>query len=609
MKRIHNIFILLLIISFTHLTAQIRYVSKTGSATPPYTSWATASDSIQKCIEICNDGDTVIVGNGVYKESIIINAEITLIGSSMDSCIIDGTGLASQTVVFNTHSYLDGFNIIGKGIVDINFKGIVCGSKKNLSIMNCRISNAFDGIYFRRSSGIIQNVIITEVKRGIHTFCASDTCKPKLYNSVIIIHKEGEKAWYTFDGGQPTIVNNIMVTEGRYQIGYGAPFGIDYAYDMHKNLILMNNILAGFMENMIYTINDTATIINNIIAEKGRTFSEYWALNGVGHASKTRNNILINNEKAVRAFSVPDLKYNLFWNNQYNINSPYQIDSTDIIADPMFVKDTLGYTLKADYHLQKYSPAIDAGDPDILDIDGTRSDMGLFGGPYGQSYTYLDLAPKPPRNVTAQFVDGKILLKWNKNREADFFRYRVYRDTVPNFIYDTTKIIAEIPDTTYTDDLPNYYKAKTYYYKITAIDSAINQSAASEEVKVVVTGAAEGPPIVVEEYKLLQNYPNPFNPSTVIPYRLKEGGYVKIMVYNLLGEKIKVLVNGYQPAGYYEAEFKPTIEDRRRGEGIIEMPTFYGNDVVSGIYLYRIEVIGEGQIPRFTDMKKMMLIK
>jgi len=39
------------------------------------------------------------------------------------------------------------------------------------------------------------------------------------------------------------------------------------------------------------------------------------------------------------------------------------------------------------------------------------------------------------------------------------------------------------------------------------------------------------------------------------------------------------------------------------------MPTFYGNDVVSGIYLYRIEVIGEGQIPRFTDMKKMMLIK
>jgi hypothetical protein len=527
----------------------------------------------------------------------------------MDSCIIDGTGLASGTIKVLKQCEIKGFNIIGKergnytrGILDGNFF-------ISIDVSDCRISNCYEAIAISRQSGVIKNIFVNNVNSGIRTFCASDTCKPKLYNSVIIIHKEGENAWHTFDGGQPTIVNNIMVTEGRYQTAQGAASGINYGYDMHKNLTLTNNIFAGFGQNRIYTINDTATIINNIIAEKGKTSADKWALAGVSHASKTRNNILINNDKAVRVFSVPDLKYNLFWNNQYNINSPYQIDSTDIIADPMFVKDTLGYTLKADYHLQKYSPAIDTGDPDILDIDGTRSDMGLFGGPLGQSYTYRDLAPKPPRNVTAQFVDGKILLKWNKNREADFFRYRVYRDTIPNFIYDTTKIIAEIPDTTYTDDLPNYYKAKTYYYKITAIDRAINQSAASEEVKVVVTGAAEGPPIVVEEYKLLQNYPNPFNPSTVIPYRLKEGGYVKIMVYNLLGERIKVLVNGYQPAGYYEAEFKPTIEDRRRGEGIIEMPTFYGNDIVSGIYLYRIEVIGDGQIPRFTDMKKMMLIK
>ncbi|MBZ0201133.1 MAG: hypothetical protein K8H86_14770, partial [Ignavibacteriaceae bacterium] len=41
-----------------------RFVSKTGSSVPPYTTWATASDSIQKCINICNDGDTVIVANG-----------------------------------------------------------------------------------------------------------------------------------------------------------------------------------------------------------------------------------------------------------------------------------------------------------------------------------------------------------------------------------------------------------------------------------------------------------------------------------------------------------------------------------------------------------------
>jgi len=56
-------------------------------------------------------------------------------------------------------------------------------------------------------------------------------------------------------------------------------------------------------------------------------------------------------------------------------------------------------------------------------------------------------------------------------------------------------------------------------------------------------------------------------------------------------------------------EFSPTKDERRKGEGILEFETFYRNDVVSGIYLYRIEVIGEGNIPRFMDMKKMMLVK
>ena len=89
----------------------------------------------------------------------------------------------------------------------------------------------------------------------------------------------------------------------------------------------------------------------------------------------------------------------------------------------------------------------------ILDVDGSRSDIGLFGGPLGESYTYQDLAPKPPRNLNCIWFKVKQLhLKWNKNTEADLFRYRVYRDTVPDFIYDTTKIIGVISDTFFVDD-------------------------------------------------------------------------------------------------------------------------------------------------------------
>jgi hypothetical protein len=170
-------------------------------------------------------------------------------------------------------------------------------------------------------------------------------------------------------------------------------------------------------------------------------------------------------------------------------------------------------------------------------------------------------------------------------------------------------MIGETTDTTFIDILPEPNTSKNYYYKITAFDNQGNQSAASEEVKVIVTGLGEIPPQVVEEYKLLNNYPNPFNPSTVIPYRLKESGYIKIMVYNILGELVRVLVNQWQERGYYEAEFRPTGSERKSAEGFIEFETGYYGDIVSGIYLYRIEVIGEGNIPRFSDMGKMMLVK
>ncbi len=103
-----NLNILFIISYFSLLTfdfspelyATIRYVSKTGSSTPPYTNWATAADSIQKCINICEDGDTIYVANGVYYESLVVNKILTLIGSSMDSTIVDGSNSTNQSVIY-----------------------------------------------------------------------------------------------------------------------------------------------------------------------------------------------------------------------------------------------------------------------------------------------------------------------------------------------------------------------------------------------------------------------------------------------------------------------------------------------------------------------------
>ncbi|MDZ7269430.1 MAG: T9SS type A sorting domain-containing protein [candidate division KSB1 bacterium] len=75
------------------------------------------------------------------------------------------------------------------------------------------------------------------------------------------------------------------------------------------------------------------------------------------------------------------------------------------------------------------------------------------------------------------------------------------------------------------------------------------------------------------QFSLSQNYPNPFNPSTTIRFDLPRRTNVKLAVYNLRGELVRVLIEGEQPAGSHRVEFDA------RGPA-------------SGIYFYRLESEG-----------------
>ncbi len=85
-------------------------------------------------------------------------------------------------------------------------------------------------------------------------------------------------------------------------------------------------------------------------------------------------------------------------------------------------------------------------------------------------------------------------------------------------------------------------------------------------------------------FSLEQNYPNPFNPTTNIKFGLPKSGNVKLAVYNILGNEVSVLIDGYKQAGSYTADFD-------------------ASKLSSGIYFYKL--IGQG----FVSTKKMMLIK
>lgn len=90
-------------------------------------------------------------------------------------------------------------------------------------------------------------------------------------------------------------------------------------------------------------------------------------------------------------------------------------------------------------------------------------------------------------------------------------------------------------------------------------------------------------PVISTTYVLHQNHPNPFNPQTIITYNLAEACFVRLVVYNVLGQKVAVLVNEYKSANSYKVNFN-------------------ANNLTSGVYFYRLNA-GD-----YSVTKKMMLL-
>lgn len=100
----------------------------------------------------------------------------------------------------------------------------------------------------------------------------------------------------------------------------------------------------------------------------------------------------------------------------------------------------------------------------------------------------------------------------------------------------------------------------------------------------VASGVEDENDIIPTGYALNQNYPNPFNPTTIISYQLPTTAFVRLRVFDVLGNQVASLVNNEQHAGYYNV-------------------TFNANKLTSGIYFYRLEA------GTYSETKKLMLVK
>lgn len=90
-----------------------------------------------------------------------------------------------------------------------------------------------------------------------------------------------------------------------------------------------------------------------------------------------------------------------------------------------------------------------------------------------------------------------------------------------------------------------------------------------------------------ESFVLNQNYPNPFNPSTTISYSIPEEGNVKLEIFDVLGQKVKTLINRYQSVGSYEIKVKA-----------VDL-----KNLSSGVYFYRLTINGSSQTKRMVLLR------
>lgn len=187
------------------------------------------------------------------------------------------------------------------------------------------------------------------------------------------------------------------------------------------------------------------------------------------------------------------------------------------------------------------------------------------------------IVPVELTSFTAIAVNGGVELNWSTATETNNQGFEIQRKSSEGSFGKVgyTAGFGTTVETKSYSFIDEEVSAGNYTYRLKQIDFD-GKYEYSPEVNIEVTA-----PI---EYALEQNYPNPFNPGTKIKYSIPEDGFVKLAVYNLLGEEVVTLVNTQQKAGRYEIDFN-------------------ASSLASGMYIYRIDA------NNFVASKKLMLMK
>jgi hypothetical protein len=465
--------------------------------------------TIQAGINAASPGDTVLVAPGIYYENVHMAEGVNLIGSGMDSTIIDGGGLADVvSAVQINNAYIEAFTVRNsqQGGSSPGNIGIFFNPQSSTGVKiarYCRVHHCGHGIDIWNDFGgvayIEHNIISDNIYDGFDPYLGTTY----LTNNTIADNgRDGYHDWA--GGGQVFIRNNIFASNGRYGIFKHRDTPVFISYND-----VWNNVQGAYYEG--YSGSPNPFIPNP----------------GTGEIA------------ANPLFLEPPIDYHLTW---ANFPTP---DSTK-------------------------SPCIDAGDPAWPpDPDSTCVDMGAlyfdqsgrevtitltpYGAPIqvlqsgGTFYfnLYLDYILSPSSNFDCWIMLQHPDSSWSGPVFGPMTMHPQAHGTF--FDLDTSYTVAAGLDTgTYVFEgrigyCPHdIWDSHCFTFDIIADTTGVNPNQGE---------------VTPTQFALYQNYPNPFNPTTNITYSLPISGFATLNVYNTTGQHVITLASGWHQPGIYSTTF------------------------------------------------------
>ena len=201
--------------------------------------------------------------------------------------------------------------------------------------------------------------------------------------------------------------------------------------------------------------------------------------------------------------------------------------------------------------------------------------------------------PETPSSVTVTRTDGSLTASWPAVDGATSYHITYSSDGGASWS------LAALNHPSASITIDNVTNSATYIVGVRARnaqgDSGWRNSSPAGPFTSEASAMAKATVRTPTAFGLADNYPNPFNPSTTIGYVLPAEAEVRLEVFNIAGQRVRVLLDTHQPAGHYTVEWDSRNAQRQA--------------VASGMYFYRLQASTDAATSPFHDVKRMLLIR